>query len=83
MHAIVDTWSAEKAEQYAARGYVHYHELVSIEDGSLHPNKAVWLKHTARTSFTLDGGPHPEFTHEVRPGVDFEFIPNGMMPYSP
>jgi selenium-binding protein 1 len=82
VHAIIDTWSEEKAAAYAERGYVHYHELVTVSDGTLHPTKVVWLKHTARTSFTLDGGPHPELSHEVTPGVDFEFIPNGMMPYS-
>ena len=84
VHAIIDTWSPEKAALYAARGYVHYHELVKVSDPEqLHPNKVVWLKHTARTSFNLDGGPHPELDHEVAPGVDFEFIPNGTMPYSP
>jgi hypothetical protein len=83
VHAIIDTWSPEKAASYAARGYIHYHELVSVEDGTHHPTKVVWLKHTARTSFTLDGGPHPKLTHDVTPGVDLGFIPNGMMPYSP
>ncbi len=84
VHAIIDTWSAEKAAWYASRGYVHYHELVRTSDGiTKHPNKVVWLKHTARTSFTLDGGPHPELEHDVTPGKDYEFIPNGMMPYVP
>jgi selenium-binding protein 1 len=83
VHAIIDTWSMEKAEAYAERGYVHYHELISVDDGSLHPDKVVWLKHTARTSFNFDGGPHPELAHEVTPGVDYDFIPNGMMPYNP
>jgi len=83
VHAIIDTWAEEKAERYAGRGYIHYHELVKVSDGTLHPSKVVWLKHTARTSFTLDGGPHPELGHDVTPGVDYEFIPNGMMPYSP
>ncbi len=83
VHGIIDTWSSEKATRYAARGYVHYHELVSVADGTLHPTKVVWLRHTARSSFTLDGGPHPELSHDVTPGIDFEFIPNGMMPYSP
>ena len=83
VHAIIDTWSPEKAASYAARGYIHYHELIKVSDGTLHPNKVVWLKHTARTSFTLDGGPHPELTHDVTPGVDLEFIPNGMTPYNP
>jgi selenium-binding protein 1 len=80
---IMDMWSAEKAEDYASRGYVHYHELVSVADGTSHPTKIVWLKHTARTKFTLDGGPHPEFGHEVTPGIDHEFMPNYMMPYAP
>ena len=83
VHGIIDTWSAEKAQRYAARGYVHYHELVSVDDGSLHPNKVVWLRHTARTSFYLDGGPHPELAHEATPGIDYEFIPNGAAPYIP
>ncbi len=83
VHAIIDAWSLEKAEWYASRGYVHYHELVRVSDGSLHPTKVVWLKHTARTFFTLDGGPHPELAHKVTPGIDYDFIPNGMMPYMP
>jgi hypothetical protein len=83
VHAIIDTWSPEKAASYAELGYIHYHELVSVTDGSLHPDKVVWLKHTAVTSFTLDGGPHPEFSHTVTPGIDTEFIPNGSNPYMP
>jgi selenium-binding protein 1 len=83
VHAIIDTWSEEKAQAYAGRGYIHYHELVNVNDGTLHPTKVVWLKHIARTTFMLDGGPHPELAHEVTPGVDYEFIPNGMDPYSP
>lgn len=83
VHGVVDTWSPDKAARYADRGYVHYHELVGVEDGRLHPTKVVWLRHTARTSFTLDGGPHPEFAHEVTPGVDREFIPNWSVPYAP
>lgn len=81
VQAVIDTWSQEKAETYALRGYVHYHELVSADSGTLHPSKVVWLKHIARTSFTLDGGPHPEFAHDVTPGIDYEFIPNGLTPY--
>jgi len=82
---IIDEWSEEKAENYAEEGYVHYHELVSAEDGeTLHPDKVVWLKHLARTSFTLDGGPHPEMGgHEVTPGIDYEFLPNYMQAYEP
>ena len=83
VHGIVDTWSPEKAEAYAARGYVHYHELVSVDDGDEHPTTVVWLRHTARTSFTFDGGPPvpPNVEHDVTPGVDYEFIPNYLMPY--
>ncbi len=80
---IIDTWSPEKAEMYASRGYVHYHELVSVDDGSLHPTKVLWLRHHALTSFTLDGGPRPDLAHPVTPGIDFEFIPNWSVPYSP
>jgi len=83
VHAIIDTWSPEKADAYASKGYIHYHELITVDGGILHPSKVVWLKHTARTSFTLDGGPHPELSHEVTPGVDLEFVPNGMVPYLP
>lgn len=83
VHGIIDTWSEEKAERYASQGYVHYHELVSVDDGSLHPTKVVWLRHHARTTFNLDGGPRPDLAHEVTPGVDFEFIPNGFVPYTP
>jgi len=83
VHAIIDTWSPEKAGQYASRGYVHYHELVNVADGAEHPTKVVWLRHTARTSFYFDLGPHPELAHYVTPGVDYEFIPNGSMPYTP
>ena len=81
---IIDTWTEEKAEWYAEKGYVHYHMLVSVDDGELHPDKVVWLKHTARTFFTLDGGPphhDEEDHHEVTPGIDYEFMPNYWMEY--
>jgi selenium-binding protein 1 len=81
---IIDTWSLEKANRYASRGYVHYHELVKVSDGTLHPSKVLWLKHTARTSFTLDGGPgapNPPYQHEVTPGIDYEFPNNWATPY--
>jgi selenium-binding protein 1 len=83
VHGVIDTWTTEKADKYASKGYVHYHELVKVDGGTLHPEKVVWLKHTARTSFTLDGGPRPDLAHEVKPGIDFEFIPNGSVPYEP
>jgi hypothetical protein len=76
-------WTEEKAALYASRGYVHYHELERVFDGTLHPNKVLWLKHVARKHFTLDGGPAPQFAHDVSPGVDYEFVPNGSTPYLP
>ena len=83
VHGIIDMWSKEKAMMYASRGYMHYHEMLRVSDGMPHPTKVIWLRHTARTSFYLDGGPHPELAHEVSPGLDPLFIPNGMMPYMP
>lgn len=80
---IIDTWSIENSEEYGSRGYVHYHELVRVSGGSEHPTKVVWLKHTAVTSFNFDGGPHPELAHFVSPGIDYDFVPNGYMPYNP
>jgi hypothetical protein len=78
---VIDEWTPEKAEWYAARGYVHYHEFSRVSDGAHHPTLVAWFKHIARTSFTLDGGPAPQFAHEVTPGVDYEFIPNWTTPY--
>ena len=84
VHAIIDDWSEELAEKYASRGYIHYHELIEVGNPSVkHPDQVVWLKHIARTTFNLDGGPHPELDHLVTPGLDNEFIPNGMTAYSP
>jgi len=82
-NGIIDTWSIEKAAEYAARGFVHYHEMLSVLDRSEHLTKVVWLKHTAVTSFYFDGGPHAELDHDVTPGVDFDFIPNGFDTYAP
>jgi selenium-binding protein 1 len=81
---IIDTWSMMKAQAYANKGYVHYHEFISVDDGEEHPTKVLWLKHTAVSSFTFDGGPMaPMSDHMVKPGVDYNFMPNYMMPYSP
>jgi hypothetical protein len=84
VHGIVDTWTPELAEAYAARGYVHRHELVDAA-GNEHPNKVIWFRHTARTSFTLDrgpaiwqGNPSAPYEHAVTPGVDYAF-PNNYM----
>lgn len=80
---VIDEWSPEKAARYADRGYTHYHEFVKVDGGAHHPTQVAWFKHIAVTSFTLDGGPAPQFTHTVTPGVDFEFIPNWSNPYTP
>lgn len=80
---IIDEWSMEKARWYASQGYVHYHELVKVSDGSKHPTKVIWLKHYSRMGFYLDGGPQPEHAHYVSKGVDYEFMPNWLNPYSP
>ena len=80
---IIDEWTPEKAEMYASRGYVHYHELLSAADGEPHPTKVGWFKHIARTTFTRDGGPGADPNNIVTPGVDFNFIPNWSAPYSP
>lgn len=84
VEGIIDIWSQEKAESYSSTGFIHYHELVKVSDGTLHPTKVVWLKHTAVRSFTLDGGPHPEMGPiSVAPGVQYDFLPNWNMPYMP
>ena len=86
VHGIIDIWTPELAEEYAADGFVHYHEFISISTGDLHPTKVIWLKHTAVTSFTLDGGPgapDPPYEHAVTPGIDWDFPNNYMMPYDP
>ena len=86
VQGIIDTWSSEKAEAYASRGYVHYHEFVKVSNNELHPTKVLWLKHTARTRFTLDGGPgapNPPYEHDVKPGIDYEFPNNYSNPYTP
>lgn len=81
---IIDTWTPEKAAEYAERGYVHYHELIEVAgEHALHPDKVVWLKHTARTSFTLNGGPASGQNIEITPGVSYNFLPNGDEPYAP
>ena len=84
VHGIIDTWSFEKAGFYASRGYVHRHEFVPVNNGEPHTLKVVWLKHTAVTSFTLDGGPgapNPPYEHEVTPGIDLKFPNNGFEAY--
>ncbi len=77
---ILAPWSMEIREKMAARGYVHYPELVDAADNP-HPTLVVWLKHTAVRSFNFDGGPMPALAHLVTPGIDYNFMPNYMTPY--
>jgi selenium-binding protein 1 len=84
VHGIIDIWTPELAQKYADKGYVHRHEFIRVSDGTPHPNKVIWLKHTAVTSFTLDGGPgapNPPYQHYVTPGIDWDFPNNYMVPY--
>ncbi len=82
VHGRMAPWTEEIAAKMASKGYVHYHELVDAS-GNHHPQLVVWLKHTAIRSFYFDGGPMPGAAHEVKPGVDYEFMPNWMIPYVP
>jgi selenium-binding protein 1 len=84
VHGIIDVWTPELAQEYADKGFVHRHEFVKVADGTPHPSKVIWLKHTAVTSFTLDGGPgapNPPYEHMVTPGIDWDFPNNYMVPY--
>jgi hypothetical protein len=80
VEAVIDTWSLEKAFDYASEGFVHYHELIRVTDGTEHPDKVVWLKHTAEDDFNFDGGPMPAAGHRVTKGLDREFMINYFMP---
>lgn len=73
IHAIIDTWSPDKAINYARKGYVHYHMLQRVDNGQFHPTLVVWFRSRAHfaclyenlwsmcdpngQSFILDGGP--------------------------
>ena len=80
--AIADKWTPEIAEEMAERGYVHYHEFVSVETGEEHEYLVMWLKHTAVRSFEFAPAPMPMAAHYVTPGIDWGFMPNYMMPYN-
>ncbi len=91
---LISTWTPKTAQARMLQGYVHYHELVQKDDGCLHPELVVWMRHSALRSFTFDGGPpqtRPDgrpfrprnVGHEVLPGVDTNFPPNYDKPYLP
>ncbi|MDH5232221.1 MAG: hypothetical protein OEY38_19330 [Gammaproteobacteria bacterium] len=79
----VDEWTMANSIKYFMKGFTHYHPLLAVKDGSMHPTKVLWLKHIATQSFTQDGGPHPELSHSVSPGPDWQFVPNWNRPYTP
>lgn len=92
--AVIDRWSPRIALEKAAQGYVHYHELVKVGEGCLHPRRVAWFRHTAIEKFSFDGGPPPvlpdgtlfrprNVPHDVLPGVDHGFPPNYDIPYRP
>jgi hypothetical protein len=71
-----DQISLEREIWLKTHGYVHVHEFVGTESW------VVYFKHTAVTSFTLDGGPlqpDPPYEHYVTPGIDYGF-PNNWGP---
>lgn len=78
---VIDIWTTEKAEDYAERGYIYYHPLVHMEDGTYHTELVAWFQHIAIESFNLDGGPQPLLGHEVTPSIDMLFLPNWSTPY--
>jgi len=85
VEAKIDSWSKVKAAKYYAKGFSHYHHLVSKKTKHPHPTKVAWLKHVAVKSFLLDGGPahHNHTAYQVEPGVDFKLMPNWQTPYDP
>jgi hypothetical protein len=70
--------TAEREDWLKSHGYIHVHEFVD-SFGVESADWVVYLKHTARTSFTLDGGPgapNPLYEHYVTPGIDYDFPNN-------
>ena len=92
--ALIDRWSPRIAQEKATQGYVHYHELVKVGRGCLHPRLVLWFRHSAIEKFSFDGGPPPvlpdgtlfrprNVPHDVLPGIDHNFPPNYDIPYQP
>ena len=82
VNVVIDTWTIEKAEAYAERGYVHYQPLIHVTDGTRHPEMIAWMQHIALDSFHLDGGSQPLLGHDVVPGIDRLFLPNWSTEYN-
>lgn len=91
---VLDRWSPRIAEEKSAQGYVHYHELVRVGKGCLHPRLVAWFRHSAIEKFSFDGGPPPvlpngtlfrprNVPHDVLPGIDHNFAPSYDIPYQP
>ncbi len=87
MDAVIDKWSEVKALQYFMKGYAHYHTLVNVRTGLLHPKKVVWFKHVAVKDFKFDGPDVLAFNgmeaYEVSQGVDYKMAPKWDVPYNP
>lgn len=77
---IVDmppTELSEKKENWLKdHGYVHKHELVYADNGSVAGELVVYLKHTAIRSFYFTPPMAPWNWHWVTPGIDDNFMPN-------
>ncbi|MCP4205318.1 MAG: hypothetical protein GY769_25690 [bacterium] len=91
---VISRWSPRIALEKAADGYVHYHELIKVGEGCLHPRLVAWFRHSAIEKFSFDGGPPPvlpdgtlfrprNVPHDVQPGIDHNFPPNYDIPYKP
>lgn len=87
METVIDHWTEAKALKYYTRGFIHYHTLVNVETGQLHPKKVAWFKHVAVKTFELDAVAPLAFlgvdAYTVMPGVDYLFGPNWDIPYDP
>lgn len=91
---VVSRWSPRIALEMAQGGYVHYHELIKVGEGCVHPRLVAWFRHSAIEKFSFDGGPPPvlpsgtlfrprNVPHDVQPGIDHNFPPNYDIPYKP
>jgi hypothetical protein len=83
VHGIIDAppsqLSTKRTAKLKKQGYVHYHELIYASgpmQGQESQNYVVYLKHTAVRSFYFDSPPMPGAAHQVKPGVDYAFMPN-------
>ncbi len=73
VHGIIDVppegIAPERELWLRNHGYVHVHELVDADTGSVVYSPVVYLKHTAVRSFSFMGD-------RVTPGIYYNFMPN-------